>query len=535
MPLYDSAVGQIGGAVGRDVDTTLIPKAYFPNMKNIMKYGDFFGQRPGRTSYGSVSGIVIGYYHFKIGDYNKFLLFTTTGVCYRSSAGWTDVTGSELTGAITNFISYCTVYDSATGTPYVVFSNGKDNIRKYTGTGNTADMSAWTSYKARFVLYYQGYLLAFHLTDGGVRYGFRFRSSDIDLPNDTTGTNSKTYNMTKDQNISDIVGVQYFDDYVAVFKTDCIYLLWLGNSDDQFTFDVAVHNIGLRAPRAVAKWKNGGLFFLGYDDVYYWASPNSAPQGLTDKKINERLFKDTTAGNMNRAVMIYDQRYKKVKLYVPEGEYLNKVYCLDTVTSKWSWWIEERLNITAVGSYLQDTIVSIDDLTSVYGTIDDMAGVQIDDLSGALKSNYPILIEGDKDGNSWYEDEEKYNDGNITIKSSIETKDDIYETSGVPFSSDRSLGIRFEAKGFQASGDRIYVYYSEDEGKTWTAIEDGLSLADFTAWTGYVSLTDEWAFYEAHVDVMTRKIRYKIANEQGNSTFLLRNKIVPIIEEGDPE
>jgi len=534
MPSFDTAIKPTGGLIGREVDSSILSKAYFPDMKNIMKYGDYFGQRPGRTAYGSASGIVMAYNHFKIGDYNKFMKFTSTGIYTRSSTGWDDVTGAALTGGIDNLIDSCTVYDATTGTPYVVFTNGKDNIRKYTGAGNTSDMSAWTSYKARFVRYYNGYLIAFHLTDAGTRFGFRFRCSNTDFPNDTTGTNSKTFNLTKDRNLSDIMRVEYFNDYLAIYKTDCIYLMWLGNTKNIFQFDVAVHKTGLRASRGLALYKGGAHFFLGYDDVYFWASPNSKPAGLTTRKIKQRLFNDTSPSNLSRAIMIYDEMFEKIKLYVPEGEYLNRVYSLDLTEEAWSWWVEERSDITAVGTYLQDSIVTIDELTGIYGTIDDMTGIQIDELSGTLQGNFPILIEGDKDGKSWYEDGDAYNDGNITIKSEIETQDTIFETSGVPFSSDRSMGIRFEAKGAQSSGDLVYIYYSTDEGKTWAQIEAGIKLADYSTWTSFIPLTNEWAFYEAHIDVQSRKIRYKFANDQGNSTFFIQ-KLAPIIEDGDPQ
>lgn len=536
MPKYSLITKPTGGLIGSEVDSSILSKQYFPDVKNVVKKGDYFGQRPGRTTYGNASGIVMGYYHFKIGDYNKFMKFTNTGIYTRSSTGWIDVTGSALTGSIDNFIDACTVYDASTGTPYVVFTNGKDNIRKYTATGNTSDMSGWTSYKARFLRYYKGYLLAFHLTDSGTRYGFRFRCANTDFPNDTTGTNSLTFNLTQDRNISDIMRAEYFFNYLAIFKTDCIYLLYLSSDTSRlFEFDVAVHNTGLRASRAIARGQGGKLFFLGYNDFYVWDSPSSAPQGLTTRSIKKELFEDTSPSNLLRAYCEYDEQFNQIRLYVPTNDYLNIVYVLDLTESTVSWWKDSVSNITAVGKYLPSTIVTIDDLTSIYGTIDGMTGTQIDQLGGALTSNFPIVIEGDKDGNSRYIDDSVYNDVNITIKSHIVTGDDIYQDNdGKPFTSDRVMGLRFEAKGEQASGDRLYLYYSLDEGLTWTAITAGLKLEDFSVWSDYLELDDEWKFYEAHCDVMTRKVRFKIANEINNSTFDVR-KLSPVFEDGDYE
>ena len=220
---------------------------------------------------------------------------------------------------------------------------------------------------------------------------------------------------------------------------------------------------------------------------------------------------------------------------MPEDKFLNKVYVLDMNGQGWSWWKEEVGNVTAVGTYIPSVIRTIDDLTAEYGTIDGMTGVQIDDLSGRLESNFPLLIEGNNVGTSYYEDEDAYNDGSTLIDSYIVTGDEIFQDkTGKPFTSDRVMGLRFEAKGLQSSGDRLYFYYSLDEGSTWTAITAGLKLADFSVWTTYLGLTDGWAFYEAHADVMTRKVRFKLGNAIVSSTFMVR-KFSPIFEDGDYE
>ena len=288
MPRYNTVTKPTGGLVGDRIDTSIISKQLFPDMQNIMKYEDYFGQRPGRTSYGDVAGMVTAYYHFKIGDYNKFLKFTTTNVYHRNVSDWTVITGTTLTGGLDNLFDACTVYDGDTGTPYVVFTNGADNIRKYIGSGNTSDMSGWTDYKARFVRYLDGYLICFHLTASGTRNGFSIRRSKINEPNNAT--DGATYNLTKGKKLADIMKAEYFGDYIAVFTTDNIFLLWLVDTSDVLRYDVVVHNTGLRASRAVAEVPGGALFFLGFDDFYYWASPTSAPKGLTTSKIKRRFI-----------------------------------------------------------------------------------------------------------------------------------------------------------------------------------------------------------------------------------------------------
>jgi len=108
------------GLVSAELDPSLILSTQSPNMLNVTKYGDYIGKRPGRTAYGNLSGIVMGYYHFKIGDTNRFMKFTTTKMGYRTAAGWTDKTGSALTGSIDDYFDACAVYDDGTGTFYTV-------------------------------------------------------------------------------------------------------------------------------------------------------------------------------------------------------------------------------------------------------------------------------------------------------------------------------------------------------------------------------------------------------------------------------
>ena len=521
MSIQVSTEKIILGLADNNKDPNLLQKSQSSGMKNFFKFGDFIGMRPGRTEYGTLGGIVLGYYHFKVGDYNRFCKMTTTKFGYRTSSGWQDVTGDALTGNIDDYFDACTVYDSATGTSYVVFTNGVDNIRKFDGTNDTEDMSGWTDYKAQFVRYFNGYAIYAHLTDAGTRYGFRLRTSDIDKPNDSTGTKSKTFNLTRDKNISDIMKLEYFGNYIAVYKTDCIYLLWLGSTVNVLDFEVRVHATGLRATRGLCIDNVGRHWFIGYDDIYVWASPNSAVQGVGIGSIRNRLFKNTSPNNLKRSVAVYDGRYNQVKFYVPTSYYLDTVYCFDLNDEKWSWWQESVSNITAAASYFRDTIVTIDDLT---GTIDNLTG-SIDDLSGQLEDNFPVVVEGDKDGNSQYNDENVYNDKTITINAHYDTGDDVFKNKeGIPYSLERVEGLKVEARGKQSSGDRLYVYYSDDEGKTWTAITAGLN-PDGTQWANYIELSDEWEWYECHFDIVVGKLRYRLENNIEGSTCQVRKMI----------
>ena len=517
MTIHNPVVKIKDGLVGKEVDTSLILATEASDMSNVIKWTDAIGQRPGRVAYGSGSGIVMKYYHFKVGDTNRFLKFTDTKIYRRTGSGWSDISGTNLGGGIDYFVDACTVWDDDAGSFYVVFTNGKDLIRKYDGTNDTSNMSAWTSYLARFVRYYQGYLVCANLTYSGVRYGFRFRCSHTDNPNDTTSANSKNFNMTKDKNISDIMKVEHFGNFLAFYKTDCIYGAWLGSTKNIFEFDVWVHKTGLRASRALSVGADGSHFFLGNDDFYYWANRSSLPQGLASRKVKKRIFEDTDPNSLNRAVTVYDARHNHIKLYVPTTHYLDIIYDLDLNDGKWTWWKSTRSNLTAVGSYDRDIIITIDELT---GTIDELTGT-IDELSGDKIDNFPVIIEGDKDGNSFYDSDTAYNDGSTAIDSYSATGDDIFTSGEVPFTYERIQGIKIEAKGKQDSGDRLYIWYSTDEGTTWTAITSGIDK-NGTVWNNYISLTTEWEWYKCYFDIVANKIRYKFSNAIAGSTWAVR-------------
>ena len=527
MPIHTPVVKIKDGLTGKDIDSTLIGITESPNMLNVTKYGDWIGQSPGRTSYGSGDGIVQGFYHLKVGDTNRFMMNTTQRVYYRTSSGWSNVTGTVITSSIDDMVDYCTAYDGNLGTFYVVFVNHK-GVWKFDGANACSALSAWSDYLPNLVRYYQGYLVCANVVYSGVRYGFRFRCSHTDNPNDTTGINSKTFNLTKDRNISDIVAIEHFGNYLTFYKTDCIYGVWLGSTKKIFEFDVWVHSIGLRAQRALAIDKDGGHFFLGYNDFYYWANRSNRPEGLASRKVRKRLFEDTDPDNLKRSWCEYDARYNQIRLYVPESYYPQTVYCLDLNDKKWSWWKEERTNVTAVGKYMRDTIVTIDELS---GTIDGLTGT-IDSLSGAATDNFPVILEGNNSGEVVYDSVSAYNNGSTAINSYYETGDYIFTNDeGVPFSYERILGVEVETKGRQSSGDRLYFDYSTDEGSTWTNVATGRD-SDGTEWTSYMSLTTEWLFQRIYFDVKVKKIRFKLYNAQASSTWLVR-KLKIITEESE--
>jgi len=509
------------GLAGKALDSNLILATESPNMLNVKKYGDYIGQRVGKTSYGSGVGLSMGYYHFLVGDTNRFMKFTTQAVYYRTSSGWENVTGTALAGNIDNFVDACTVYDDNLGTFYVVFTNGVDTPRKFDGTNNTSALTNWTDWVGKSVRYYQGYLVLSHVIYGGTRYGFRFRCSHTDNPNDTTSSNSKTFNMTKDKNISDIQRVEHFGNFLTFYKTDCIYGAWLGSTKNIFEFDVWVHNIGLRAERALAT-RDGEHFFLGYDGFYYWANRSAYPVDVSTRKVRKRLFEDTDPDNLKRAVAIYDDRYNQIRLYVPDNEstYPSTVYVLDLNDEKWTWWKEGAGNITGIGKYRRDVIVTIDDLE---GTIDNLEG-SIDSLSGAAVDNFPVILEGNNSGETFYDDSTNYDDNTTAINSFYETGDDVFATEENPFNMERIQGLRIEARGLQASGDRLYVYYSVDEGSTWTTVTSGYN-SDGTEWSDYIELSTSWDWYTADFDVVDYRVRYKIGNAIADSTWQLRKLV----------
>lgn len=526
MPKFETVLAPDFGLMDKRLDTQLVNSKVSPSMKNIRKWGNFIAQRPGRISYGSLDGFPVGYFHFNVGTINRFLAFTSTKVYHRDTSGWSDITGTALTGTQFDYMDATMAYDGGAGSWYVVLTNGVDDIRTYNGSGNTANLANWTgTHKAKFVRYFKGYLLAAYVTTSGTEYPFRIICSDTDAPDTLTG-NSRTFNLTQDINMSNIMRMELLDDYVIVYKTDAIYIGYLVSDPDQiFSFDLLASGVGLRAFRAVANtpW---GHYFLGFDNVYYLANTGTKPTPIATSQVRYEIFESESAGLLERVNAVYDQEDNHVRFYMPSGN----VFVYD-IEGK-SWWKEYLEDVNAAYSYHREISNTWADLNYAWNSA---SASTLHWNDRGISDNFPILIEGKVDGSQQYGDNMTFEDNtNQIVESYFDTADRIYERSEdeIPFNYKRILGIRFEAKGSGVDGqtDQIEVYYSTDEGENWTQITKGLYSDNTTVWTNSCPLDGEYKWYEAHIDVDTKKIRFRFKNSSITSTFYLR-KWIEIFEE----
>jgi hypothetical protein len=80
-----------------------------------------------------------------------------------------------LTGASTDVFS--SAQPVLSGARVLVFTNFKDNIRKYTGTGNTANLGG-SPPKAKYINEYGAYLVLAHVDTGSAKYRMRVQWSN---------------------------------------------------------------------------------------------------------------------------------------------------------------------------------------------------------------------------------------------------------------------------------------------------------------------------------------------------------------------
>ena len=522
MPKYNTVLAPDLGLCDSRLDTQIVSSKLATNMKNIKRWGNTISQRPGRIAYGTVSGVPLEFFHFRVANINRFIVLTTTKAYYRSTTGWEDVTGTAFTGTNTDFWDTTMAYDGSAGEWYVVATNGVDDIKKYTGAGGTdfVDLGGWDGvHKAKYCRYYKGYLVCAYITTAGTDYPFRLITSDTDAPEDLTG-NSRTFNLTEDRNMSQIMALELFDEYLAVYKEDAIYIGYLtGDSVNIFSWDLTISGIGLRAPRGIVNTPYGH-FFLGWDNIYWWKNAGSRPDPIGTNSMRYNLFDAEASSTLDRTIAVYAQEDNQVRFYCPSGT----IYVYEI--NNGSWFTESVESVTAVNLFFRDIGEQWDEQTDTWNA----AAVATDRWNDRdINDNFALLIEGLNGGVIHYADNDTLNDRTtIIVESRFDTADRIYEeqqTEEVPFNNKRILGVRFQAKGASGTGTtgHLDLYYSTDEGDNWIQITIGLEDDDNSVWNTTCPLTSEYLWYEGHFDVSCKRIRFRFENTTSESTFYLRS------------
>lgn len=284
-----------------------------------------------------------------------------------------------FTGADTDLWDFATAYKEDI---WVATNNAIDQPVSWNGSDATVTNIA-TIAKAKYVIYYQGYLIWGSLANYPQRMQWAELGDFDDYTNGDTGTS--------DVEGSDaITGFSTWQDFLVIFKERSIHLAWVVTTDLVFNKDVRVRGIG-----GYANKSNVSL----HNRVYFWASDGKfrAFNGLhANEEISEGIseYVDAIPPNYEKNIYgMYIEELKQIWWAIPKGPastYNDKVLVYDLETQ--SWWNLD-LEIACFGNYISEASYTWD--TIPYATWDEWGG-RWDDRT--FTASAPLDLAGNRDG-----------------------------------------------------------------------------------------------------------------------------------------
>jgi len=423
-----------------------------------------------------------------------FFAVTTTEFYYWNNAGavWVNYTGAglALSGVVTQACSYSVAKIS--GKNILVFTNYIDPIKKWLGSTNDIADLGGNPPKPKYMLGFNRFLLLAYIKSGVNIYPERVQWSDYDDPESwTEGVASNAGSQDLDDG-REITGIFRLGNNAIVSKDNSIWLGYLTGDDRVWQFESVERRLGFLVgntiqaiPGALAMGlsKHGIIQFNGlrgqlvvpgiFDDLRDYANPQYIHKSFA-----------TVVAELNEYWLFIPIRGQNYPTRLYRYNYVTGQVYKDLVT-----------NLTAAGLWTNVQKTLIDSLT---GTINSYTGVFDDVITDSF---YPVLALGDKDSKVYTFDYDLTNENGVAIDS-YWCSSDIVANPG--------YYSHWTVVYFEGLGNAVSVYYSTDEGSTYTLLET-------------ITLTSSIATYTIYCDIFAEKFRIKVANSTISSTFTMRN------------
>lgn len=380
----------------------------------------------------------------------------------------TDIADSDLA-------SFDSIRKLTESEPWLVFTNRTDEIKKWTGTGDIADLissypSGLTSLVCKSLCEFKDHLLLFYTTEEGTPCPQRIRWSDTGKPDDFLNGNASYVDLSGADWIKR--AIKFKGDYIVVFKERSIWVGYATGDSDIFQFDQKVTGAGCAAAKTV-ETLGDEIIFLGWDDVYVF---NGIDYESVGEQIRDELFDILNPEQIDRCFGVVLEDQKEYWLFVPS---VGSTYC-DTV-----WIFNYELNKWTRGNAA--------DYMTIFGyyekqasmTFDNSVGVSFDEDTGrfddrTILASTPITLLCDKDGNIYSYDRLSNNDNDTAVDSWFSSKDFMLTSL-----MQRQRILRLDT---YYKGKSLKIYYSIDRGVSWNLWATLTEALDFEIKRSYLRL-----------------------------------------------
>jgi len=391
---------------------------------------------------------------------------------------------------------------------WVLISNGFDNVKRYDGTDcrDIPNLPSSGDCKARIVRVKDNMVLLFYTKEGGTEYPQRVRRSDVGDPtNWSTGTAG--YDDLYDSS-DRIVAAEELGPYMIIYRENSIVRMeYAGTADYVFYFTPTIMTEGAMSPHSVVN-RGGYHLVFGSTMIYrYEGGFEIYPFG---EEISERYYGETriiSDDYRSRVTSVYVSKLDECWWFVPTNgsDYPNEIARYNEVSK--SWFIRNPAHELVSGlEYLSDLVSRS---SGVAISWDGITWIDVNWYDGdSIISTLSMLLCGRDPDTTYKYDIDDQTDNGETIDYYIVTPDLLL--------SDKKT--RFDSIVLFCKGTSIAVYYSTDQGSTWTKI-------------GEISPGSSYDRKKLFKQIVADRVRYKIA---GNTPgFGLEWMSVKFIEESE--
>lgn len=424
----------------------------------------------------------------------------------------------KFTGTADNLFSTAVMNDA------LLITNGIDQPKKYLGTPANGEATLATNLvsgaitTSEVVVAAKDHVVLFNNTENGADAPQRSSWSNIGQLEDYTGGTAGYQDLVDDE--SWIISVEQLSENTwAVYKEKSIVLMeWVGGQTP-FRFTTMVKGQTISGKASVANIE-GTHYIFGTQAVYTYAGGSDV--GQLDTTIKRALYGSLDFTYINRAFFVYIPEDDELQLFVPTTtQYPDVAYCFDI---RLKIWYKKDRTMTGTGTWISASSLTIGDLVGTIGDQNFTFGSTI------AKSNTPIYLVGDSNGQVFKLDKTTLNNNGSAITNEFQTPDFLYPSTDV--SKDKQGDILevlasasqkdgqfrfFRAKQvyLEAKGQSVTVEYSIDGGATWAPCQGDSSNT--------LTLTSSYIIYQLDFDVVCRKIRFRFRNTTASSGYAIRH------------
>lgn len=468
---------QMTGGLNVNIDPTFLVDKESPDLLNVRFDKGLIRKDLAFSNFGTglpLDGTVLLIDQFPLQSGTTYTVLVTDKQTYKyvsANDTYSSIQDSNFTGDADNWIDSAVTLD-ANAADIWVLTNGKDPVKKWTGSGNIANLGGLANVAAKSLAVFKNRLILGGTTESGTACPSRIRWSVVADPEDYANTGSGFIDLVDTPDW--VVGFCGLKDKLFILKERSIWeLVYVGGSN-VFEPSLRIDAIGTFSPHTVVTLGDE-LVIYGSDNIYLFDGISVEPIGTqiypllyeTDSKI-------VNSSKINRAVATYIEEIKEFWLSVPTyGEIPDTLFKYNFDANSWT---RKNLEITSFGFYEVPSGTPWTDLSSNWSS------QTWNWLDKNLSSGAPTTLIGNYTG--YVKEDDRITGDSSTMY--FQTKDFTFEHAS-----------RVEEFRILAKGGPFYVSHSLDGGSSWS---DSKLFPVSTAYTEY-SYT---------INLTCQRIRFKI-------------------------